>query len=177
MNCEKLALLALRRSSCRWILPIQAALTSSFISSLWLSGTDNWNECLWSQNSANRDKKTTPAHWRLIRDARGLLKKGRMYHRYARCTEHPKIPPFCLSLWIVFQKTCVTLLTNQIQNKNQSRLGHPRFPALWTVHLFFSLTCDWLVVIFSFHLIGCCDYFGFGLQHPIEIHSMKLINE
>ena len=41
---------------------------------------------------------------------------------------------------------------------NQSWLGHPRFPALWTVCLFFSLA---EYVIFS-SLIGCWDCYGFG---------------
>ena len=38
-------------------------------------------------------------------------------------------------LWLV-QNTSATLSTNQIQNWGQSRLGHPRFPALWAICLF-----------------------------------------
>ena len=60
-----------------------------------------------------------------------------------------------LALWLV-QETRTDLSTNQMQNKNQARrLGHPRFPALWTVWLFslwvligslwYFLSSDWLL--------------------------------
>ena len=36
-----------------------------------------------------------------------------------------------------------------------------------------TLRFHWLLVIFSFVLIGRCDYFGFGLQHSIKKCSSR----
>ena len=37
-----------------------------------------------------------------------------------------------LAVWLV-QKVRATFLTNPIQNSNESRFGHPRFPAFYAV--------------------------------------------
>ena len=41
--------------------------------------------------------------------------------------------------------------------------------------LLFTSISHWLPLIFSFVLIGRCDYFGFGLRHSIEKRSIKQI--
>ena len=40
----------------------------------------------------------------------------------------------------------------------------------------FTLSSRWLLVIFTFALIGRCDYFGFGLRHSIEKRSLNDTN-
>ena len=42
------------------------------------------------------------------------------------------------------------------------------------LHAFTSIS-HWLPVIFSFVLIGSCDYFGFGLRHSIEKRSIARV--
>lgn len=61
------------------------------------------------------------------------------------------------------QSTRATFLTNQ-----PTQLSHPDFPALRSsafscaldgFHVL-TMTSDWLLVVASFVLIGCCDHFG-----------------
>ena len=67
------------------------------------------------------------------------------------------------------QNTSATLSTNQIQNWGQSRLGHPRFPALWAICLFLLWASSHrLLVALSFAMIGCFEYFGFVVEHPTK---------
>ena len=94
--------------------------------------------------------------------------------------------------------------SNQMQNENQSRLGHSRFPALeadfefslaacdiflcsaWLLQLIslifrasgrllvLTMSSDWFLMIFSFVLIGRCDYFGFGLT-TLNIEKRSIV--
>ena len=65
---------------------------------------------------------------------------------------------FCFSfaLWLG-QKT----LTNQIKIKPTATWSLA-FSRAFCSLLLFTLNSYWLLVIFTFVLIGCCDYFGFG---------------
>ena len=69
---------------------------------------------------------------------------------------------FCFSfaLWLV-QKTLTTLSTNQIKIKPTATWSLA-FSRAFCSLLLFTLNSYWLLVIFTFVLIGCCDYFGFG---------------
>ena len=70
------------------------------------------------------------------------------------------------------QKTCTTFSTNQTQDWNQSWLRDLRFPHY---ELFvFILNSYWLVVIYSFALIGCYDYFWFVLRQSVQMCSMRV---
>ena len=48
-----------------------------------------------------------------------------------------------------------------MQNSHQSRLVRRISRALGGL-LDFTLSSHWLLKVFPFHLIGRCDYFGFG---------------
>ena len=67
-------------------------------------------------------------------------------------------------------ETRATFLTNQIQNQNQSRLGHTRFPVLGDSLLVFASSSHWFIVLFTFFVIGHCNCFG--LQRSIENRSI-----
>ena len=72
--------------------------------------------------------------------------------------------------WLCFTTPCdwlkkFTLPTQTIRCKLQpiATNGHMRFPALGNMlHGFTKMSSHWLLVIFTFVLIGLCDYFGFG---------------
>lgn len=40
--------------------------------------------------------------------------------------------------------------------------GWPAFSRALGSMTVFALNSHWLLKVLSFHLIGCCDYFGFG---------------
>ena len=78
------------------------------------------------------------------------------------------------NVWLV-QKTRTTLSTNQIKNKKkkQSRLSHPRFPALWTVFLFLFWALIGSLKYLSSSDWPLCNHFGFGFT-SLERRSIIL---
>lgn len=81
----------------------------------------------------------------------GITKEGPFYQRLylteTVCCNN--LPLF--ARWLV-KKTHANLLTTEIENRQNSRFGCSRFPALQE-----ALSCYW-----PFDMIGCCDYFDFG---------------
>ena len=76
------------------------------------------------------------------------------------------------ALWLV-KKTRATFSTNQMQNQNQSQLGHTRFPALGAVYAyllrvligsFCYLSLLWLAIVIAL---------VFVLRHSIENRSIS----
>ena len=59
-------------------------------------------------------------------------------------------------------------------NLNQSRLGRPRFPALWQCGCF-TLSTHCHLRISSFFLICCCDNFGFGFT-TLDRKALQMFN-
>ena len=50
--------------------------------------------------------------------------------------------------------------------------GWPAFSRALGSMTVFALNSHWLLKVLSFHLIGRCDYFGFGLWHVIKKRSL-----
>ena len=78
----------------------------------------------------------------------GITKEGPFYQRLyltetVCCNNFP-----LFARWLV-KKTHANLLTTEIENRQNSRFGCSRFPALQE-----ALSCYW-----PFDMIGCCDYF------------------
>ena len=69
---------------------------------------------------------------------------------------------FCITLLCDWSRKLVPLSQPiKRKNVNQSRPARSRFPALCQFNRFY-LSSYWLLKVFSFPLIGRCDYFGFG---------------
>ena len=49
--------------------------------------------------------------------------------------------------------------------------------ATWGRLHVFTLSSHWLLVVFTFVLIGRCDYFGFGLRLSIEKRCNEIIDQ
>ena len=109
------------------------ASTRSWQTDRWFITTDEWN------GAACRNGKNL--HWRAaqrnIVTRQSLLRYGfvTVYTATFSCQCRIAVVLLYFALWLV-KKTRDTLSTNQMQNQKQSRLSHPRFPALWAVCLF-----------------------------------------
>ena len=64
-------------------------------------------------------------------------------------------------MWLV-QKSRANLFHQSDANLNESRLGCRVFTRLTQFGCFHFVFFHWLFKVFSFLLIGCCDYFGFA---------------
>ena len=76
---------------------------------------------------------------------------------------------------IGFKKTRATYSTNQMQNQNQTRLGHTRFPALDAGYVrIFTSSYHWLVLLFTLVMIGQCNVIALFLvlRHSKEYTAL-----
>ena len=76
---------------------------------------------------------------------------------------------------VIGPETCAILSTNQIQSFKESCLGHSRFSASGSLDslLVFILSSHWLMITWTFVLIGRWNYLGFGFS---TLNSCSKIN-
>ena len=140
------------------------ASTRSWQTDRWFITTDEWNGAV-CRNGKN-------LHWRAaqrnIVTRQSLLRYGFVTVYTATFSFQCRIAVVLLyfALWLV-QKTRDTLSTNQMQNQKTITTWSPAFSRALGSLLVFTLSSHWLLVTFSFALIGCCD--NFGLRRSVEM--------
>ena len=92
---------------------------------------------------------------------------------------NPRLLFFCITLLCDWSRKLVPL-SQPIKRKNVKPITTSTlaFPALCQFNRFY-LSSYWLLKVFSFPLIGCCDYFGFGFTLSsywlLKVFSFPLI--